>query len=410
MGRLLRRYWQPIAAATQLDENPVKRVGLLGESLVLYRDRRGNLGLLSDTCAHRRVNLVFGIADEEGLRCPYHGWLYDSTGQCLEMPAEAEDSTFPSRVRVASYPVQELGGLIFAYLGPEPAPLLPRWDLFVEQGVLRDIGLQVVNCNWLQMQENDLDPGHVGWLHHYFSNYVLERLGRPDLKRRRVGLGPAYQGRDFRDRVPGKYDFEVYEQGIMNVVFVDGQRLMSRPTIFPNMNSFQTLFMYRVPIDDTHTLHVTYNTYALPPGEQARQSEVPYYLIPPSIDDEGQPVWHELDNNGGQDIAAWAAQGPSVDRSQERLGESDRGVIMFRDLLKRQLRVVEDGGDPMNVIRDPADNVRINVPPRDGRPFEWPGVDGGFMARVNASWTHSPVVTELIRKYRGEEALQRPVY
>lgn len=410
MGRLLRWYWHPIAAATQLDTNPVMRVKLLDESLVLYRDRGGNLGLISDACAHRRVNLVFGIPEQEGLRCPYHGWLYDNTGQCLEMPAESADSNFPSRVKITAYPVQELSGLIFAYLGPQPAPLLPRWDLFVEDNVLRDIGLQVVNCNWLQMQENDLDPGHAGWLHSYFSNYVLERLGRPDLKRRPVNLGPTYRGRDYRDRVPARYGFEVFERGVMNMVMTDGVGRQSRPSIFPNMNSFQTLFMYRVPMDDTHTLHVTFNAYALPAGEVAQQDKIPHYLIPPSIDSGGNPIWQELDNNGGQDIAAWAAQGATVDRTSERLGESDRGVIMFRDLVKRQLRIVEDGGEPMNVFRDPAQNVRINVPPRDGRPLEWPGPEGSFMARVNASWTHSPIVTELIRKYRGEEALQRPVH
>src|SRR4051794_8304915 len=98
MGRLLRWYWHPIAAATQLDENPVQSVHLLGESLVLFRDRKGRLSLISDTCAHRRVNLVFGIPEEDGLRCPYHGWLYDGTGQCLEMPSEPTDSTLPSRV------------------------------------------------------------------------------------------------------------------------------------------------------------------------------------------------------------------------------------------------------------------------------------------------------------------------
>jgi 5,5'-dehydrodivanillate O-demethylase len=300
--------------------------------------------------------------------------------------------------------------LIFAYLGPQPAPLLPRWDLFVEENVLRDIGVQVVNCNWLQMQENDLDPGHAGWLHSYFSNYALERLGRPDLKRRTVDLGPTYKGRNYRDRVSTRYDFEVYEQGIMNVITTDGVRRQSRPSIFPNMNSFQTLFMYRVPMDDTHTLHITYNAYALPPGEIAQQDRIPYYMIPSSMDNERKPIWDELDNNGGQDIAAWVSQGSTVDRSNEKLGESDKGVIMLRDLLKRQLRTVEDGGEPMNVFRDPAQNVRINVPPRDGRSLEWPGPEGSFMGRVNASWVHSPIVTDLIRKYRGEAALQRPVH
>lgn len=326
------------------------------------------------------------------------------------MPAEPADTTFPGRVKLDSYPVQELGGLVFAYLGPEPAPLLPNWDLFVEPNVLRDVGLQVVNCNWLQMQENDLDPGHVGWLHAYFSDYVLERMGRPDLKRRVVNLGSNYNGRVLRQRVASTNDFEIYDQGMMNVVEIDGVRRQARPALFPNMNSFQTLFMYRVPMDDSHTLHVTYNTYAKPPGESIDQDKVPYYLIPPSVNDDMTPIWGELDNNGGRNVMVAEAQGGIVDRSKERLGESDKGVILWRDLLKRQMKLLEDGGEPMNVFRDPAQNVRINVPPRDGNPFQWPGNDGGFMGRVNASWVHSPVVSELIEKYRGAEALERPVH
>ena len=168
MGQLLRWYWHPIAAVSQLDENPVMPIKLLGESLVLFRARSGKLGLVGDRCAHRRVRLVFGIPESDGLRCPYHGWVYDCTGQCTDMPAEAADSTFPSRVKITGYPVEELAGMVFAYLGPDPAPLLPRWDLLVEEGVLRDIGIQVVPCNWLQMQENDMDPAHLQWLHGYF--------------------------------------------------------------------------------------------------------------------------------------------------------------------------------------------------------------------------------------------------
>ena len=183
MGELMRRYWQPIAAVAELDDNPVKPVKLLGESLVLYRDRQGRLGLIGDTCPHRRTSMLYGVPEDEGLRCPYHGWMFNETGQCIEMPAEAPDSTFPSRVKMAGYPVQELCGLIFAYLGPEPVPLLPRWDMFVWDNVLRDIGSTIIPCNWLQIMENSLDPVHVEWLHGRFADYVLERLGRPELKR-----------------------------------------------------------------------------------------------------------------------------------------------------------------------------------------------------------------------------------
>ena len=162
MGELMRRYWQPIAAVAELDDNPVKQVKLLGESLVLYRDRQGRLGLIGDTCPHRRTSMLYGVPEDEGLRCPYHGWMFNETGQCIEMPAEAPDSTFPSRVKMAGYPVQDMCGLIFAYLGPEPVPLLPRWDMFVWDNVLRDIGSTIIPCNWLQIMENSLDPGTCG--------------------------------------------------------------------------------------------------------------------------------------------------------------------------------------------------------------------------------------------------------
>ena len=303
-GRLMRWYWHPIATTTQLDDNPVIRVKLLGESLVLYRDRGGKLGLIDDTCPHRRVNLSFGVPEAEGLRCPYHGWRFDGTGQCREMPEEGSDSTFPSRVKITAYPVEELAGLIFAYLGPEPRPLLPRWDLFVMDHVLRDVGFEVVNCNWLQMQENDLDPAHLRWLHGNFSNYVLERLGRPDLKRRRA---------DGAERPPGpaieQRDWAVCELGVMNMDKVEGDLRPTRPSILPNMNSFTSLFMYRVPMDDTHTLQVVYTAYPQPPSENVQQDKVPCYIVPPSTDSEGNPIWQELDSNGGQDTMAWGFPG-----------------------------------------------------------------------------------------------------
>jgi 5,5'-dehydrodivanillate O-demethylase oxygenase subunit len=326
------------------------------------------------------------------------------------MPAEARDSSFPSRVQIDAYPVQELAGLIFAYLGPQPTPLLPRWDLLVCENVLRDIGLQVVGCNWLQMQENDLDGAHAPWLHHHFSDYVLERLDRPELKRGSNNDRLATTQLSGYDRATDRYSWKLCNVGVMNYVKAEGGWQPSRPSIFPNMNSFQTLFMYRVPMDDTHTLHVTLNAYALPSGETGAQESVPYYEIPASLNGEMDPIWSELDNNGGQDIAAWASQGPIANREREKLGESDKGIILFRELLQRQLRIVEDGGEPMNVFRDPEQNQRIDVPPRDGSPLEWPGPDAGFMRRINASWVHSPVVTEMVRRHRGESGLERPVH
>jgi 5,5'-dehydrodivanillate O-demethylase oxygenase subunit len=401
MGRLMRWYWHPIAASSQLDENPVMPVTLLGESLVLYRDRSGTVGLVDNACAHRRVNLVFGIPEEEGLRCPYHGWRYDETGQCLEMPAEPADTTFPGRVKITAYPVEELAGLVFAYLGPQPAPLLPRWDLFVYDNVVRDIGLQVLPCNWLQMQENDTDPAHLAWLHGRFANYALERLGRPDLQRS--------MGGNFVGSITEKRNWQPYEQGIMNFDKRGGAQEWQpvRPMIFPNMNSFSTELMYRVPVDDTHTLHVFYASYPQEPGAQ-KQEKVPYFTIPASVDENRMPIWGELDNNGGQDSMAWIAQGDIVDRTKEKLAESDRGILVFREMLRRQLRVVEDGGEPMNVFRDPAANERIDIPPRSGAP-EWAGPEQVLRGRATGQYKHSPIMKEMVEKYRGKKALTGPV-
>src|SRR5687768_15412092 len=121
MGGLLRHYWHPVGISSQLTGPGTRAVRLLGEDLVLYRDQSGQLGLVGNRCAHRRAGLVYGIPEAEGLRCAYHGWLYDEGGRCLEQPYEATaNNSFKDRISIKAYPVQELGGLIFAYLGPEP--------------------------------------------------------------------------------------------------------------------------------------------------------------------------------------------------------------------------------------------------------------------------------------------------
>src|SRR5205807_1689815 len=139
------------------------------------------------------------------------GWLYDDTGQCIEQPyeqTEDPESTFKDRIQIKAYPVQEVRGMIMAYLGPQPAPLIPQWDLFVWDDVMRDIGWGVIPCNWLQIMENSLDPVHVEWLHTVFSKYVLERLGRPDLERALANNGTMYFAHE-------KIGFDVFDYGIV---------------------------------------------------------------------------------------------------------------------------------------------------------------------------------------------------
>ena len=150
----MRRYWHPVAASSQLAENPVRKIRILCEVLVLFRDRWGRLGLVGDRCPYRRMDLQFGIPEVEGIRYSYHGWLFSAGGKCLEQPMEPPDSAFNEKIQITSYPVQEMGGLVWAYLGPLPAPLLPEWDLIVRPDGYRQILAHWLPCNWLKVMEN----------------------------------------------------------------------------------------------------------------------------------------------------------------------------------------------------------------------------------------------------------------
>ena len=357
MGNLLRRYWYPVATDQQLAENPVRSVRLLGENLTLFRDRRSRLGLVQQRCAHRSVDLKHGIPTEDGLRCPYHGWMYDASGQCLEQPAEDPAHNFAERVQIAAYDVQELGGLIWAYIGPQPAPLLPRWDIFAAENVFRQVGATIVPCNWLQCQENAVDTVHVEWIHGAFGQYALERKGISD-------EAAFNQTRNFlRHHV--KIGFERNAFGIQKYRLREGEDeatahswLEGHPLVFPNYvligGPGREELQMRVPVDDTTTWHLAYQIYhpvdgvSLPP-----QGEIETFDVP--IEDYPEYVL-------GQDVLAWPAQGPITDRTVEKLAETDRGLIMFRKMLEEQIQVVEDGGDPINTFRDPDTNVCINLP------------------------------------------------
>ena len=352
MGELLRRYWHPIAAAPELRENPTKAVRLLGENLVLYRNKAGRWGLIDEACAHRRVNMLYGLPDERGLRCPYHGWLYDETGAGLDMPMEAPDSTFAQRVSIKAYPVEELGGLIFAYLGPQPTPLLPRWEWLVEEHAYRQVNFLELPANWLQCMENSLDSTHSEYLHGHQGNYVYSRKGAPP---------------DALRTVPHnlRLGFDVFEYGIIKRWIMEGETEESadwkvgHPVLFPNILSSPNQF--RVPIDDGHTLHVDYTSTPLPDDVPVPDDIAVYN--PPLYGEDGRII---RDYTFAQDYMAWVTQGQRSDgvaqRNLEKLAESDKGIILYRRLLKEQMQLVADGGEPLNVFRDPAKNVRIELP------------------------------------------------
>ena len=161
MGDLLRRYWQPIGGASELEKNPVKPIRLMGENLVLYKDLSGTFGLVDRHCPHRRADMSYGWVEASGIRCSYHGWRYDETGACIDQPYEDTTSPKPSKsgCEIKAYPVREVAGLLWAYMGPKPVPELPVWEPFNWQNGFREIVLADVPCNWFQAQENSIDPG-----------------------------------------------------------------------------------------------------------------------------------------------------------------------------------------------------------------------------------------------------------
>jgi 5,5'-dehydrodivanillate O-demethylase len=356
-GELLRRYWYPIATAQDMKEKPTKAITILGEHLTLFKDKQGRLGLIAQRCPHRNVDLRYGFPENEGLRCPYHGWLFDTTGQCVETPGEWEHaSTFAAKVKINSYPVEELGGLIFAYLGPAPVPQLPRWQLFVEPNAYRMIGSSIVKANWLQCQENSVDTVHLEWDHGAWGLYALEEKGITDERR----------WKEFRRAMRHhlKVDYKPYEHGIMKYRLQEGddEKTSSNwnhghPLIFPNMVSIgrrgEQEFQIRVPLDDETTWHIVYHIYT--PGADVEvpvQDPVPVFEVPVVE----LPEWILQ-----QDLIVWEAQDPITDRSVEMLGETDKGLIMYRKMLDEQIKVVEDGGEPMNVFREPHDILRVEI-------------------------------------------------
>jgi 5,5'-dehydrodivanillate O-demethylase oxygenase subunit len=387
-GNLLRRYWHPIYPTVQLRDKPVVKVRILCEDLVLFRDRSGNLGLVQERCPHRQTSLAAGIPETNGIRCCYHGWLFDHKGACLEQPLEPASSRFKERVTIKAYPVQEMGGLIWAYLGPEPAPLLPRWDLFVRPDGLRQIVAHRLPCNWLQVMENRGDLGHAVFTHGRLFQYVLEQQGRltGDASARynaaMIELQQMHE-RGAHVKYRPLYNEFGFTKGRMISDESEEQSAWTvgiNPILFPYMLSsgpgdegvrIRRSYQIGVPIDDTTTWHLSYFCYVFPAGvDVPAQREIPYAQVP-LRNEKGEFI---LDYVLAQDMVAWYNQGEISDRTQEHLGASDTLVSAYRRMLKDQIGIVAAGGEPMNVFRDP---VKIERPER-----RIPGNDGAGSSPV----------------------------
>jgi 5,5'-dehydrodivanillate O-demethylase oxygenase subunit len=355
MGDLLRRYWWPIAGVSELAEMPTKPVRLMGEDLALYRDRSGNYGLLDRHCPHRRADLTYGFVEECGLRCSYHGWHFDAQGRCLEQPyddiANAE-ANLKSQVRVKAYPVEECGGLLWAYLGPAPAPCLPRWEFFFWPNGFRQIVLSELPCNWLQCQENSIDPVHTEWQH---RQWEIRNLGKS-------GAAPKHL----------KVGFEEFDYGFTYKRVTEGGSeadplwTIGRVCLWPYALFTGTHVEFRVPVDDTNTLSVGWFYARVPAANQPyEQNAIPTWRGPVKNEKTGRFLSSHIMN---QDFIAWIGQGAIAERDKEFLSASDLGITMIRRRFLKDLETIAAGGDPKAVIRDPevARYVTLPVADREG--------------------------------------------
>ncbi|HLH75993.1 MAG TPA: aromatic ring-hydroxylating dioxygenase subunit alpha [Candidatus Binataceae bacterium] len=354
MGELMRRYWHPIAAVTEMEENPVKAVRLMGEDLVLFRDQQGSYGLLDRHCPHRRADLSYGWVEECGLRCNYHGWAFDAQGRCVAQPYEEQadpNSHFKEKINIKHYQAAERAGLVWAYMGPQPAPLVPNWEPFTWRNGFRQIVYADIPCNWFQCQENSIDPVHFEWMHDNWGKKL----------RHEGGVAPRHL----------KIAFDEFDYGFTYRRIREGAGedhplwTIGRVCLWPNALFTGGHFEWRVPVDDENTFSVTWCFDPVPRDRHPYvQEKIPYWRGPIKDPRTGRWISTHIMN---QDFIAWVGQGTIADRTQEHLGASDVGVLSLRKRFLADLDAIKRGEDPKATIRDIETNrcVRLPIAERD---------------------------------------------
>jgi phenylpropionate dioxygenase-like ring-hydroxylating dioxygenase large terminal subunit len=360
-GELMRRYWQPAALSEELPDGgaPIP-VRLFGDDLVLFRDEEGLPGLLGIHCAHRGADLSYGRIEDGGLRCIYHGWLYDRTGRCLEQPGEPVGSTFHERIRHTAYPCQEKGGIIFAYMGPGDPPLFPGYEFLSVPDENRVVTKIFQDCNYLQGNEGNQDPIHLSFLHQMRRDQVSDLAIRTDLMA--------------RDTVP-KIDLEIADWGLriyaVRNADQDTKYVRLTNTVMPNLTCFGGYrdgysVNWHVAIDDTH--HWKYTIMFRRGGPMDKQQTMQaradttqdYHLVRNKAnrylqDREEMKATTFLGMGSAFQVHdTWATEGagPIQDRTQEHLTPGDIAIVTARKLLLAAIKDVQDGRDPRNVVRD----------------------------------------------------------
>jgi 5,5'-dehydrodivanillate O-demethylase oxygenase subunit len=360
MGRLLRRFWHPVEVARLLAPGSARPLRVLSEDLTLYRSETGVPYLVGGRCAHRCTVLHTGWVEGEQIRCMYHGWRYDGTGQCTQRPAE-RDAGMPN-VRIAGYPVREYGGLLFAYLGPDPPPSfdLVRKDAFAREGGFLYARKQVWDCNFLQMVENSMDAAHVSFVHAHgergnFIESVTQAI--PDL------------------------EYEETEAGIRQIATRGKGNIRVSDWTFPNANhvvvpglepqdSWIDLGGWNTPIDDEHTVRMF--ILSTPPQSPEVEARLRAFYAEhgdynPADEREallGSTAYRpdlKINLTSAQDYIAQRGQGTIADRTRETLGRSDAGIALLRRIYQREIDLLRSGA-PSKEWRKLAHAVDLPIP------------------------------------------------
>jgi len=406
-GKLLRRYWQPVALVDELQgERPVKAVRIFGEELVIFRTG-SSYGLIGRHCAHRGADLAYGRLEDGGLRCAFHGWLFDAQGRCLERPAEPDGSRLCEHIRQRAYPVAEKSGMLFAYLGEGEAPAFPAFDCFVAPDAYTFAFKGYWDCNWLQALEVGIDPAHASWLHRFFededpaASYGRQFRGTPSDSQTPI----SKVLRDF-SRPAIRVERTEYGMRLQTLRRISEAHTHIRVTnvLFPQafvipMNAEMTISQWHVPVDDTGCYwYAIFTSFGAPVDKATMRSQrLKTYPAP-----DYKPVFSRNNSWGfnaeeqkkqtftgmGFDINIhdqWAceSQGPIQDRTRENLGSTDKGIVLYRRLLLDAIRKNEAG--ELQVNTDASGPPAIDgIGPTDGIDEYWKEADQ--KRRQQAKW------------------------
>jgi len=416
-GQLLRRYWQPIALVEELaGPRPLKAMRVLGQDLVLFRDAAGRLGLLDRDCPHRGADLAFGRLEDGGLRCLFHGWLFDTEGKCLDTPAEPVESRICSRVRQRAYPVQERGGIVFAFLGEGAPPAFAALDCFIAPGSHVFAFKGYLDCNWLQALEVGVDPAHASFLHRFFEDAdAAGSYGRQfratsadsEMPMTRVLREFARPNISVRPSDYGLQIFALREVGGGSVHVRVTNLLFPQAFVIP-LSAQMTITQWHVPIDD-HSCYwyALFTSFTQPVDKQEmRRQRLELYELPDYVPRKNKTNDYGFDPHEqehatftgmGADINVhdqWACEsmGAIQDRTSEHLGQSDKAITAYRRLLRTAIDQAGNGGRPLMVL-DPQSAPKVTGPaaidgigPTDDWTGYWQRTDES--KRKAASWAN----------------------